>query len=106
VLAIDTGGRRGTPLNHVSGVYVGARRIRNRRLREDGTRLLVPLDEAEWARAARDGISILSRPREPRREGSEDPRRMGLPVYGIEVVPPTGAVAASAREPARVGAER
>lgn len=86
VLAIDTGGRRGAPLDHVSGVYVGARRIRNRRLREDGTRLLVPLDGAEWARAGREGISILSRPREPRRAGFEDPRRMGLPIYGIELV--------------------
>jgi glycosyl transferase family 2 len=106
VLAIDTGGRRGTPLNHVSGVYVGARRIRNRRLVEDGARLLVPLDEAEWARAAREGISILTRPREPRREGSDDPRRMGLPVYGLEVVPAAGALAATVREAARVGAER
>jgi hypothetical protein len=85
VLAIDTGGRRGPPLDYVSGVYVGARRIRNRRLREDGARLLVPLDAEEWARAAREGLSILSRPLE--RSGSEDPRRLGLPVYGIELVP-------------------
>ncbi|MGZ4278776.1 MAG: hypothetical protein ACXVVU_19160 [Solirubrobacteraceae bacterium] len=93
VLAIDTGGRRGAPLNHVSGVYVGARRIRRRRLREDGARLLVPLDEAEWARAAREGISILTRPREPGREGAEDPRRTGLPVYGIELLRARGAAA-------------
>ena len=85
VLAIDTGGRRGAPLDCVSGVYVGARRIRNRRLREDGTRLLVPLNAGESARAAREGLSILSRPLEPWRSGSEDPRRLGLPVYGIEL---------------------
>ena len=73
--------------DYVSGVYVGARRIRNRRLREDGARLLVPLDAREWERAAREGLSILSRPLEPWRSGSEDPRRLGLPVYGIELVP-------------------
>jgi hypothetical protein len=87
VLAIDTGGRRGAPLDCVSGVYVGARRIRNRRLRQDGGRLLVPLDAGEWARAAREGVSILARPLDPGRTGSEDPRRLGLPVYGIELVP-------------------
>ena len=87
VLTIDTGGRRGPPLDYVSGVYVGARRIRNRRLREDGERLLIPLDTREWARAAGEGISILSRPLEPGRSGSEDPRRLGLPVYGIELMP-------------------
>jgi hypothetical protein len=91
VLAIDTGGRRGPPLDYVSGVYVGARRIRNRRLRDDGARLLVPLDAEEWARAAREGLSILLRPLE--RSGSEDPRRLGLPVYGIELVP-AGAITA------------
>jgi hypothetical protein len=91
VLAIDTGGRRGPPLDYVSGVYVGGRRIRNRRLREDGARLLVPLDAEEWARAAREGLSILSRPLE--RSGSEDPRRIGLPVYGIELIP-AGAITA------------
>ena len=98
VLAIDTGGRRGAPLDCVSGVYVGARRIRNRRLRQDGVRLLVPLNAREWARAAREGLTILSRPLEPWRSGSEDPRRLGLPVYGIELAPDAGTVAPPARE--------
>ena len=95
VLAIDTGGRRGAPLDCVSGVYVGARRVRNRRLGEDGTRLLVPLNAGESARAAREGLSILSRPLEPWRSGSEDPRRLGLPVCGIELV--SGDVAVASR---------
>jgi hypothetical protein len=86
VLAVDTGGRRGAPLEYVCGVYVGARRIRNRRLRADGGRLEIPLEPDEWARVARDGLSILSRPLEPWREGSEDHRRLGLPVYGIELL--------------------
>ena len=85
VLAIDTGGRRGAPLDFVRGVYAGARRIRNRRLRQDGGRLLIPLDAGDAARAARHGLTVLSRPLEPWREGSEDPRRLGLPVYAVEL---------------------
>ncbi len=86
VLAIDTGGRRGPPLDYVAGVYVGARRIRNRRLRQDGGRLLVPLGPREARRVARDGLTFLCRPLEPRREGSEDPRRLGMPVYAVELL--------------------
>jgi hypothetical protein len=88
VLAVDTGGRRGPPLRYVSGVYVGAHRIRNRRLREEGGRLLIPLAPAEWAHAASAGITILSRPLEPWRAGSEDARRLGMPVYAVELVGP------------------
>jgi hypothetical protein len=87
VLAIDTGGRRGAPLDYVAGVYVGARRIRNRRLRADGARLLIPLEAEEWAGAASAGLTILSRPLEPWREGSEDGRRLGMPVYAVELLP-------------------
>ena len=104
VLAIDTGGRRGAPLDYVRGVYVGARRIRNRRLRADGERLLIPLERDEWARAAREGLTILSRPLEPWREGSEDHRRLGLPVYGVELVPEAGAGASPVQTRTPVGA--
>src|SRR5947207_7755743 len=83
VLSIDTGGRRGPPRDCVSGVYVGARRVRRGQLDGDGTRLFVSLPEAWRARIAREGITFLTRPRDPRRDGGEDPRRLGLPVYGI-----------------------
>jgi hypothetical protein len=92
VLALDTGGRRGAPLDYVRGVYVGERRIRNRRLRQEGPWLLVPLPPADLRRAVREGVTILSRPLEPWREsGSPDRRRLGLPLYGVEVRPQAAA---------------
>ena len=64
-------------------MYVGARRVRRVRLDGDGGRLFVSLPEAWRGRIAREGITFLTRPLDPGRDGGEDPRRLGLPVYGI-----------------------
>src|SRR5204863_10185472 len=94
VLSIDTGGRRGPPRDCVSGVYVGARRVRRGQLDGDGTRLFVSLPEAWRARGAREGVTFLSRPADPPRGGGGGPPPLGLAGHGVGVVARAGAGAA------------
>jgi hypothetical protein len=85
-LLVDTGGLRGSPLDYVDSVYAGTRRVPRAALRDDGGRLVVRLPPAR-GRAAPAGITILSRPLEPRGAGRTDPRRLGMPVFSVELRP-------------------
>ncbi len=85
VLSIDTHGMRGAPLDYVLGVHIAGRPLPRRALSDDGERLLVELP-AHIAPTA-EGIVVLCRPYEPRREGSLDLRRLGMPVFAIDLGP-------------------
>ena len=81
-LRIDTGGVRPSPLSYVRGAYADGRRLDPQSLREEGDVLVVPLPEAE-ADGAPTAVTLLSRPLEPARSGSSDPRRLGVPIFSL-----------------------
>jgi hypothetical protein len=84
-LVLDTGGLRGRPQDYVTGAYVGGRRVSRDRLRGDATRLVVPLPRHGARPRSGGGITILSRPLDPRMLGAEDPRPLGMPLFSVEV---------------------
>ena len=79
-VAIDTGGLRGSPLQAVSGVYVGGRRVPPARLVEEGGRLVVPLPGTESDEPL--DVAVLARPHPA---ASGDRRRLGLPVFAVDL---------------------
>src|SRR4051794_16356518 len=79
-VAIDTGGLRGSPLQAVSGVYVGGRRVPPARLEEEGGRLVVPLPGTESDEPL--DVAVLTRPHPA---ASGDGRRLGLPVFSVDL---------------------
>jgi hypothetical protein len=84
-LVLDTGGLRGRPLDYATGAYAGGRRVSRDRLRGDATRLVVPLPPHRPGSGPGAGITILTRPLDPRTIGAEDPRRLGMPVFSVEL---------------------
>jgi hypothetical protein len=84
-LVMDTGGLRGPPLEYATGAYVGGRRVPRDRLRGDATRLIVPLPPERRSHGAGAGVTIMSRPLDPRTLGAEDPRALGAPVFSVEL---------------------
>ena len=84
-LVLDTGGLRGRPLDYATGAYAGGHRVSRDRLRGDATRLVVPLPPHGPDGGPGAGIAILSRPLDPRTIGAEDPRRLGMPVFSVEL---------------------
>ncbi|MDX6642940.1 MAG: hypothetical protein QOD76_902 [Solirubrobacteraceae bacterium] len=85
-LIVDTGGLRGPPLDYVDAVYAGTSRVPRDSLRDDGQRLIVRLPPLRAA-APYAGTTILSRPLEPRQVGRADLRRLGMPVFSVELGP-------------------
>lgn len=85
VLCIDTHGMRGSPLDYVVGVFVAGRPISSTAIHDDRGRLVVELPA--YLDGAAEGIVVLCRPYEPRREGSPDLRRLGMPIFSIELCP-------------------
>jgi hypothetical protein len=85
-LRLDTGGLRGSALHYVRGVYVDGRRVAPGALREEGTVLLIPLPRAARGSEAVH-VTVLARPLEPISRGPIDPRRLGLPLFSVEVRP-------------------
>jgi hypothetical protein len=86
-LRIDTGGLRGGPLGYVQDVYVGSRRIHRQLLHEQDDRVLrVPLPADGNGKAATPIVLIL-KPLLPTRRGSVDDRRLGMPVFSLELLP-------------------
>ena len=79
-LAVGTGGLRGSPLEAVSGVYVGGRRVPRARLGDEGGRLVVPLPGTESDEPVE--VAVLARPH-PAAPG--DRRRLGLPVFSVDL---------------------
>jgi hypothetical protein len=84
-LIVDTGGLRGPPLDYVDAVYAGTCRIPRASLRDDDGRLVVRLPRLRERAAA--GITILSRPLEARGVGRANRRRLGMPVFSVELSP-------------------
>jgi hypothetical protein len=84
VLRVDTGGLRGSPLDNVRSLRIGARSLPLALMRADGGALEVSLPRTWAQRATRRGVTVLCRPLVPRRHGSTDPRRLGLPVFSVE----------------------
>ncbi|MDX6644203.1 MAG: hypothetical protein QOD76_2165 [Solirubrobacteraceae bacterium] len=82
VLRIDTGGLRASPLDYVSAVYYGGRRLPMENLRDDGGVLSVELPAAGHTNGT-GLIAIFSRPLRP----ADDPRRLGMPVFSVELTP-------------------
>lgn len=85
VLSIDTHGMRGAPLDYVVGVHIAGRPVASSAIHDDGERLIVELP-ARIDQAA-EGIVVLCRPYEPHRDGSPDMRRLGMPVFSIDLSP-------------------
>ena len=83
VLTIDTHGMRGSPLSYVVGVYLGGRPLPKNAVHGDGDRLIVDLPAQ--IDLATEGFVVLCRPYEPRRDGSADLRRLGMPVFSVEL---------------------
>jgi hypothetical protein len=86
VLRVDTGGVRGSPLDHIRSLRVGARSLPRALMRASGDVLEVSLPRAWAQRATRRGVTVLCRPLVPRRHGSADPRRLGLPIFSVETI--------------------
>jgi len=85
VLSIDTHGMRGSPLDYVLGVHIARRPVPSTAIHDDDGRLIVELPGS--IDQAAEGIVVLCRPYEPRRDGSPDLRRLGMPVFSVELCP-------------------
>jgi hypothetical protein len=85
-ILLDTGGLRGPVLHYVRGVYVNGNRVQPKALREENGALVVPLPPNASGDAPID-LTVIARPLEPSRSGPIDPRRLGLPVFSVEVRP-------------------
>jgi hypothetical protein len=87
LLTIDTGSLRGSPLDYVCAVYAGAHPLPPGDMQDEDGRLMVRLSPDFAEQAAANGVSLLARPLEPGRQGSPDRRRLGMPVFSIELRP-------------------
>jgi hypothetical protein len=83
MLRIDTGGLRASPLDYVSAVYQGNRHVPWESLRDEYGVLSVELAASDRMNAAAGPIAIFSRPLRP----ADDPRRLGMPVFSVELAP-------------------
>jgi hypothetical protein len=84
-LVLDTRGLRGPPLSYVTEAYVDGRRVARRLLDGDDRHLRIPLGQGTRARGPGGGVTILSRPFDPGAWDVHDPRRLGLPLFSVEV---------------------
>jgi hypothetical protein len=81
-LHIDTNGLRGNPLESVIAVVVGGAILPRSALSVKAGVWIIALPE-ELASAARDGILVICKALVPKRSGSSDRRRLGLPIFTI-----------------------
>jgi hypothetical protein len=86
-LVLDTGGMRGAPLSYVTDIVVGSRRIPRRELNGDDRRLEVRIPPAPRGREQSTQVTVACRPIEAAQRAPGDDRRLGLPVYAVELVP-------------------
>lgn len=80
-LRLATNGLRGTPHEHVRAVYLDGHKLPATGIASDGAALVVDLPAGRPGETST--LTLLSRPLEPRRLGSSDTRRLGLPVFGV-----------------------
>jgi len=86
-LRIDTGGLRGSPLEYVQDVYLGSRRVPREHLRVDvDGRLCVRLPRSGGRARRWTPIVMIAAPLVPAEQGSQDERRLGVPVFSLELV--------------------
>jgi hypothetical protein len=86
-LRIDTGGLRGAPLRYLYGIYAGADPLPRDLISGDEREIEARLP-ADFARtAAETGIVLICRPFAPARDGSDDRRRLGMPIVELELSP-------------------
>jgi hypothetical protein len=86
-LRIETGGLRGGVADAVLAVVVGGRALPRALVSGDGDGALVVRLPPRWAAAAREGIVLVCSPLVPARAGAADPRRLGLPVLSVALLP-------------------
>jgi hypothetical protein len=82
-LRIETGGLRGDPLGALIAVVCGRHVLPSELLKSDEEGALSVRLPARWARAAQDGLALVCSPMVPRRTGSPDTRRLGLPILSV-----------------------
>ena len=80
VLRIDIGGVRGDPLDCLRGIHVDGRRVPLGACATKGDVLEVPLPAT-----GRGDVTLVAKPLVPRRRGSADRRRLGVPVFEVRV---------------------
>jgi len=79
-LRIDTGGLRPSPRQSVIAAYLGERRLRPSSLSEQGHDLLVPIPNLPG------DLTLVTRPFDTSASGPPDDRRLGLPIFSLELV--------------------
>jgi hypothetical protein len=84
VLKIDTGGLRGAPLGYLHGIYAGSHRLPEASITGDAEtlELRLPADDGTGGDL---NLVVICRPLVPARDGSSDPRRLGMPVFELEL---------------------
>jgi hypothetical protein len=85
VLRIDTGGLRGAPLGYLHGIYADGTPLAADRVSADERVIEARLGPDIARAAAEGGIVLASRPLLPRRFGSSDRRRLGMPIVELEL---------------------
>jgi hypothetical protein len=93
-LRIETDGLRGSPRGFVAAAYAGSRRLPNRAIREEGTRVVIDLPDGSFE------LTLLCRPLP---HGADERRELGLPIFSVELGDvSTPADSPADREPAGV----
>jgi len=97
-LRIDTGGLRASPRTCVIGAYLGEKRLRPSGLSEKGGILALPIPDLPG------DLTLVVRPLDPPASGTQEKRRLGLPIFFLELVAaPSATPSSGARERAAVG---
>ena len=88
VLRIDTGGLRGAaPLQCLQGIYAAGLPVPAEHVKADERWIEARLEPEIARAAAADGLVLVCRPLLPYRAGSSDRRRLGMPIFRLELGP-------------------
>ncbi len=87
LIRVETGGRRGRPLDYLHGIYCAGRQVPREAITGDEESFEIRLSPALGRVAAATGLVFISRPLVPSKAGSSDRRRLGIPVARIELNP-------------------
>jgi hypothetical protein len=79
-LRIDTGGVRGVPTRSVAAAFLGNARIPEASLRDEGPELAINIPHG-----ASNDLTLLCRPLEADPNKPVDERRLGLPIFSVEL---------------------
>jgi hypothetical protein len=87
LIRVETGGRRGRPLDYLQGIYCAGRRVPGEAITGDEESFEVRLSTQLARLAAEKGLVFVLHPLIPSKGGSSDRRRLGMPVAEIELKP-------------------